>query len=79
VAMIPDQPRQEQLRYAEACRICWSALTMRLQVRAAKAQGSGKLAEQLAAQKKENALEQAAYENRRAREADAAQEARNWN
>ena len=44
-----------------------------------KTRGSSKLEGQLAAQKKGNALDQAAYENRRAREADEAAEARAWN
>lgn len=53
----------------------------RKQARATKQQGQGKLADQLAAQKKggmQAALKDASYENQRQREADASQEARNW-
>ncbi|KAF2401422.1 hypothetical protein EJ06DRAFT_555994 [Trichodelitschia bisporula] len=52
------------------------------EARANKAQGSGKLADQLAQQKKGGmnaALRQAADENRRAREVDQTSEARTWN
>jgi len=54
----------------------------RIQARASKPQGSGLLADKLAAQKKagmKGALQQASEENRRARDADAVAETRNYN
>ena len=82
-------PQAAAARAAEVCsllppsaaKVClFLRLTdARVQERAKKSQVSGGLAGQLAAQKKQNALEQASYENRRAREIDTVAQARNWN
>ena len=72
------QPKTTQL-LLEKSKIADSAA--RLQERAKRNQGEGKLGKQLEAQKRQTVnatLEQVSKENRAARDADAAAEARQW-